>query len=223
MNPAFDPSKKTRLVVAGVTLLSAASARAADLATTLHFNPTLSREANPLVSALGFDATQLIITNAICLLLFVLAPLSIYALYAAARMEERPQTLAEYISLQLYRCRMEKRDLFRAIFLGSPLPKDWLQVTRAFGFVISWTVVFGSLQATFGWWATNQWEMEWYRIFRSVLNFRGYPVMEVITVLIFVDIVGYLFFRMEFKQHKLQTSNAEQGGGGQPATRSEST
>jgi len=210
MSKATDPSKKTRFAVAAVAFLSVIAARWADLATTLHFNPTLSREANPFVSVFGLDTTQLIVTNVIGILAFVLAPLLAYVRYAPASMEQTPQTLAEYISIQLYRCNLEKKRLYHAIFLGWPLPKDWLQTTRLFGFTVSWTVVFASLVATFGWWATNQCGMEWYQAYRSLFSIRGYPVIEFIPIIVCIYIAGYLYFRMEFREYELNLSSTEQ-------------
>jgi len=214
MSISSDPSKKTRLVVAGLAFLSVTAARAADLVTTLHFNPTLSREANPFASVFGFDTAQLVVSNVIGVLAFVVAPLLVYVMYPPSRREKTQQALGEYISLQLYRCRLEKRRLVPALCLGWPLPRDWLQATRAFGFAISWAVVFGSLQFTFGWWATNEWGMEWYKLYRSLFNFRGYPVIELIPIIVSFYIAAYLFFRMEFKRQKPEPFGAEQGGAG---------
>lgn len=207
---------KSRLIVGIVTFFSVAAARAADLATTLHFNPDLSREANPLSSVLGFDASQLIASNVIGVLLFVMIPLLVYVFYGPAKIDERACILNNYISLQLFREKLSRTRLLCGLFLGYPLPRNWLQTTRVIGFALSWAVVFASLQAAFAWWATNQWGMDWYRQYRATINFRGYPVVELIPVLFVFYFMGYVLFRREFNTEQL--SRAEQGGGGQPAT-----
>jgi len=65
MTSTLDSRIKIRAIVGIVTFISVSATRAADLATTLHFNPSLSREANPLSSVLGFDAAQLVAANLI--------------------------------------------------------------------------------------------------------------------------------------------------------------
>jgi hypothetical protein len=199
MNSTFDSRIKTRVIIGVVTFFSIAIARTADLATTLHFNPSLSREANPLSSVLGFDAAQLVVSNVIGVAIFLLAPLLIYVVRGPAKIEEKANTLTEHISLQLFRSKLDQNRVLCGVFLGWPLPKNWLQATRVVGFALSWAVVFASLQATFGWWAINHWGMDWYRQYRGILNFRGYPVIELIPPLLVFYSMGYLFYRMEFK------------------------
>lgn len=215
----MNQPKKTRFVITCMAFLSVIAARAADLSTTLHFNPSLSREANPFVSVLGFDANQLIFSNVIGVLIFVFAPLLVYLRCGPSQMQEKPQSLSEYVSLQLYRCRLSKSRLFSGLFLGWPFPKDYQQVIRAFGFAISWTVVFAGLQQTFAWWATNEWGMDWYQNYRGWFNFRGYPIIELIPVMIVFLLAGYLFFRMEFKVKALEELKAEQDVAPQSAIR----
>jgi len=211
MRSKISPRMKSRLIVGIVTFFSVAAARVADIATTLHFNPDLSREANPLSTVLGFDASLLIASNVIGVLLFVTIPLLVYVFYGPAKIDETACTLNDYISLQLYRDKLARTHLLRGLFLGWPFPRNWLQTTRVIGFALSWAVVFGSLQAAFAWWATNQWGMDWYKQYRASINFHGYPVLEIIPVLLVFYSMGYVHFRREFNTEQL--SGRTQGGG----------
>ena len=207
MTNKYNTNTKARLITGIVTFSSVVAARAADLTTTLHFNPSLSREANPLCSVFGFDAAQLVASNVIGVMIFVLVPLLIYIVYPPAKIKETAHTLGEYSSLQIFRSKLKRIRLLSGMFLGWPLPKNWLQATRVFGFAASWAIVFGSLQATFAWWATNQWGMDWYKDYRGIINFYNYPVIELIPVGIVFYLMGYLFFRKEFNIYKIQMSN----------------
>jgi hypothetical protein len=207
---------KSRLAIGLLSLFSVAAARAADIATTLHFSPDLSREANPLSSVLGFDAPLLIASNVILVLLLMI-PLHVYVFYGPAKLDETARTLNDYISLQLYRERLERTHLLRRLFLGWPLPRNWLQTTRVVGFALSWAIIFASLQAVFAWWATFRWGMEWYRQYRASINIRDYPVIELIPVIVVLYVMGYIFFRREFNTKNL--SKAEQGAASNPLPR----
>lgn len=211
MNNTLDSHTKKRAIVGIVTFFSVTAARVADIATTLHFNPSLSREANPLSSVLGFDAAQLVTANLIGMVVLLLTPLLLYVVRGPARLEEQVESLTQYISLQLFRSKLPRNRVLCGVFLGWPLPKNWLQAARVLGFTLSWTVVFASLQATFAWWATNQWGMDWYRQYRGTINFHGYPVIEFIPVLLVFYSMGYLYFRKEFRDCYFQPPEAEQG------------
>ena len=62
-----------------VTFLSYVSARAADIATTDYFlSGDMSQEANPLVSVLGFNWEQLLLSNAVISVFLIFIPLYFY-------------------------------------------------------------------------------------------------------------------------------------------------
>ncbi len=210
MNSTSNSQLKKRIIIAMVTFFSVTAARAADIATTLHLNPDLSREANPLVSVLGFDAGQLVVANSIAVLVFGICPLLIYVVFGPARFDGQVDSIPQYISIQLFRSKLSRSQFLRGVFLGCPLPKNWLQTTRMIGFAYSWTLVFGSLQATFAWWATHHWGMEWYRQYRGIINFHNYPVIELISLVPVFYILCYLFFRHEFNGYVLRSSKAEE-------------
>ena len=212
MTSTLNSRIKIRAIVGIVTCFSVAAARAADLVTTFHFNPSLSREANPLVFFLGFDAAQLVASNLTGMVIFLFVPLLLYVVRGPARMEEQADSLTQYISLQIYRSKLPRSRFLCGVFLGWPLPKNWLQVTRLFGFALSWTIVFASLQATFAWWAIDYWGMDSYRQYRGILSFRGYPypVIELVSALFVFYSLCYLFFRKEFKGYFFRPSEAEQ-------------
>jgi hypothetical protein len=52
--------------------------------------------------------------------------------------------------------------------------------------------------------------MDWYRDYRGIFSFRGYPVIELIPVMVVFYFLCYLYFRKEFMTYQLQSSEAEQ-------------
>jgi hypothetical protein len=185
--------------VAVISLLFATTARAADMVTTFHFNPSLDREANPWVSVLGADWTLLLVAQLAGLLAFVFIPLALYCRWPSKRLATRPRTAWEFASLCLYNQPMSKGKLIRAIALGWPLPRDWRQVLRLAGFSFPWAIGACSWMCVFSWWAINSWRFDRYQAFRSTLQVGGYPLVELLVAVLAFFMAIMVFFRLEYQ------------------------
>jgi len=184
-------------------------ARASDLATTFHFNPTLSREVNPFVALVGGSTTSLLLSNLFGLVLLLYIPLLLYWRVPLRRLDVVPATVRDFASLLLYGRVLARGQFLRACLLGSPLPKHWIQVLRLWGFAGCWTVAFGSFLAAFSWWAVSGWQWTWYQAFRSYLAPGNYPVVELLACIPVGYLAAVAFFRTEFSEFKSQTPSRE--------------
>ena len=181
-----------------ITLFAVTIARAADLATTFHFNPSLSHEANPIVSVFEADASTLLLTNILGVIVFLFVPLFFYWRFPAAPMQATPANLREFICLQLYGRLLGRGEFCRAILLLWPFPKNRRQFLRFVGIALSWALVFCSFFAVFSWWAMWAWHWHGYQHFRAAFVVLGYPVMEVVFAMVFFYLASYWHFRREF-------------------------
>lgn len=199
-----------RTLTALVTFLTISAARAADIGSTLHFNPSLSKEANPIVSVFGADLTTLLTFNFGTVILFLLLPLFLYWRFPAAALPgQAPANAREFMSLQLYGRVLPAASFLRGVVLGFPFPKNKLQALRAIGFVLTWTVAFASFHAAFTWWAINAWELRGYQQFRAGYTFNGYPLLEVTLACAFGVVVAIRYARMEFTSYLHREQLAE--------------
>ncbi len=193
-----------------VTLLAVVIARASDIASTLHFNPSLSREANPLVRLVGVQTGGrvgvMVLSNVVFVILAVVWPLWFYWRYPAAALPLQPKNVREFASLQLFNRILPHGEFLRFCFLGVPFPKNRMQLARCFGFVISWTIVFGSFLAAFSWWARHAWHWHAYERYRASFAIGNYPVMELLPCFPVAFLAAVVFFRMEYAGLKTQPS-----------------
>jgi len=191
-----------RSVLALGTFVAVSTARAADLATTFHFNPSLSREANPLVTWHGADPKALLIFNVVGLAILFLAPLFLYWRGRPKVLAEKAESVWDFASLLLYDRIMPKGRLIRAFLLGSPLPKDWFQFLRLWGFAGCWALAIGSFIVTFSWWAVSDLHWTTYQTIRSSITIGSYPVLELVPVIPTFIAAAVIFFRTEFCDYK---------------------
>lgn len=208
-----------RSMVTLVTFLAVTTSRAADLATTLHFSPSLNREANPFVAVLGFDWSLLLLSNVLGLVVFIFVPLAAYWRWPSKTVTHRPATTWEFASLCLYDRPMKRAELIKSLIRGWPLPKDWRQMLRLFGFSVSWTVAAGSWMAVFSWWATNAWGWSAYRAFRNSLGIGRYPLLELLAGLTVCIIATARFFKSEcshanIAEHRIDNPDGLSNGEG---------
>ena len=190
------------------TLLLAVSI--ADLWITLHYNPTLSSEANPLVAKLGMKQFGLIASN-----LLIVASLGFAMLFYQKGSRSIPFIPVsdpwEYVGVTLYNKRMTKVELWRAFLLCWPLPSNWHQFFRFAGFLTVWTIVAARTSAVFAWIVIYGLNWASYDHFRELIVIAGYPCLELLIGLI----VGAIMFRVlvlsEYQIDKHQQNAAEQG------------
>lgn len=188
--------KRTVFTLMTFCILSAA--RASDIATTLHFNPTLSHEANPFVSVWGTHVRGLMWSNFLGILILQYLPLWIYWRYSSRRLCPFPLNIREFASLQLFRRILSKQEFLRASFLGVPMPKDLLQAVRLWGVAGSWTLAAGSCLAVFNWWAVWGWHWSEYGKFRATVSVGGYPMLELLCMVPIYYVAAWVYFRSEF-------------------------
>jgi hypothetical protein len=131
-------------------------------------------------------------------LLFLLVPLFCYWRFPATPLQSTPANLREFICLQLYGRLLGSGEFFRAILLGVPFPRSWVQLLRLMGIALSWTVVFGSFLAVFEWWAIWAWHWHGYQHFRAAFAVGGYPIMELFLCVAFYYLASFIYFRSEF-------------------------
>jgi len=197
--------KRTTWMV--TTLFAVTAARASDLATTFHFDPSLSREVNPIVAQLGGDAKALLLSNMIGVAVFLFIPLFWFWRCRSKRLTVSPTSLRDFASLLFYDRILPKWQLWSASLLGWPLPKDWSQVVRLWGFAGCWTVVFGGFLATFSWWAVSEWHWAWYQALRSALAPGNYPVIELLACIPTFYVAAIVFVRTEYAEFRNRTAD----------------
>lgn len=186
-----------RSSVALVTFFSVMTARAADVATTFHFSPTLANEGNPIVRLLGAGWTGLMLSNVAAVLVFLLVPLLLYWKWPPKRLADPPASVWDYASLCLYSKPMGRARLLAAMFLGWPLPRDRRQMVRFFGFTMSWAVVAGSWAAVLAWWAQCAWDWQAFNRLRAAVTLGSLPLLEISVSLLAALVATVVHFRLE--------------------------
>ena len=163
---------------------------AADLWITLHYNPTLSSEANPLVAKLGLAQSGLIVSNLIIVVIIGLA-LLFYQKGPRGIPLIQVSDHWEYAGVTLYNKRMTRSELWRAFLLCWPLPSNWHQFFRFAGFLTAWTIVSARMAAVMTWILIFRFNWSWYDHFREILSIGDYPCLELLVGLA----VGAIMFR----------------------------
>lgn len=192
------PMKRTALFF--VTLFAVLSARAADVATTYHFSPTLHLEANPIVRNLGAGWPVLLLTNVAAVVVFLLVPLWYYWCGPAKRLDVPPASVWDFTARSLYNRPMSKRRLVATMMCGWPLPRDWRQTTRYFGFTMSWMVVVASWLAVLSWWAQSSWHWQAFGVFRRAFSIGHFPCFELAGALLAGVVLSMVYFRAEHRE-----------------------
>lgn len=204
---------KERAIPALVSLLMISAARASDMVSTFHFNPSLSSEANPLVAWWGVGAPSLVLINISTVVALLLIPLFLYWRFSPAPLATKPATPRDFICQQIYGRSLSTPEFHRAMFMAWPLPKNWLQAARWFGFVITGTIAVASFHAAFSWWAAHEWNLQWYNHLRYRTAIGGYPSLEIISAMMAGIVIAKHYCRMEFESFKRQSAAGARCGG----------
>ena len=183
-----------------ITFLSVTSARAADMATTAYFSPSLSRESNPLVAYAGFGLPGLIAVQ-LCLLSFVIAGLLFYwKAKPVKKLPESPKNIWDYASLTYFGRKMSPGKFLISFLFTAPSNK-W-QLLRLAAFVVSWGATFFSLCAVFSWWAIYGWHLQEYIHLRNYFCIGRQSMLELwVTMLMFVPLT-VAFYRLEWSEYR---------------------
>ena len=175
----------------------------ADLWITLHYNPSLSSEANPLVASFGLAQAGLIFSNVLILALLGLA-LVIYQFGSRAIPPIPSSEPWEYFGISLYQKKMTRAELWRAFLPCWPLPSNWNQFFRYAGVLTVWTFIAARISAVMAWVLIYKLDWTWYDHFRGITAVAGYPCLELLIGLI----VGALLFR-PLVRHEFQMDHPQ--------------
>ncbi|MFM8476328.1 MAG: hypothetical protein ACKOEO_11095 [Planctomycetaceae bacterium] len=186
--------------VAVLSAVALVASRIADIGSTFYFNPTLSREANPLVNWLGLGAPGLLAANVI-LTSFLLFLLFLYWRYQSAPTAGETSTLRDFICLQWYNRRLSRKEFFTAIFCGVPMIQNWLQAQRMLACPVSWAITLLGFHHAFSWWAVSHFQWQSYSNLRNQTIIWNYPMFEAIFGLTALMVFPIVHLRREFRQH----------------------
>jgi hypothetical protein len=188
-----------KIITGLILFLSTTTSRAADIWTTRHFlGGNMEGEANPLTRELGLNWPQLVAVN-VALTTLILGALVFYSLGRTKRLKHETQTVRLFGAYCLYNREMTLTQLICGLALGWPLPKDWYQALRYFGFIAPVAVVGGSLAAVFSWWAERSWDWRWVVFLRANFSIGYYSLFELLVATLFMAIGAYWFFRSEMR------------------------
>lgn len=194
--------------VAVLSAVALVASRIADIGSTCYFNPTLSREANPLVSWLGLGAPGLLAASVV-LTSFLLFPLFLYWRYPSAPTAGKASTLRDFICLQWYNRRLSRKEFFTAIFCGVPMIQNWLQAQRMLACPVSWAITLLGFHHAFSWWAVSHFQWQSYSNLRNQTIICNYPTFEAIFGLAALIVFPMVHIRREFRQHLHSKTLAE--------------
>ena len=186
--------------VAVLSAVALVASRIADIGSTFYFNPTLSAEANPLVSRLGLGAPGLLGANVI-LTSFLLFPLFLYWRSPAAPTAGKASTLRDFIGLRWYNRRLSRQEFFTAMFFGVPMIQNWLQFQRMVACPLSWALTLLGFHNAFSWWAVSHFQWQSYSNLRGQTVIWKYPTFEAIFGFVALIVFTWIHIRREFRQH----------------------
>lgn len=139
-----------RTWLASVTFFLFIATRVADLAVTLHFNPSLDREANPIVRIFGGGAASLA-TASFILILFLSAGLFLFWRGGGLRRtEDQSEAFPKFVVTWL-RDVARGRDRFREWMPGGARWPHSVQALRLTSVALSWAMILGSVGAIGAW------------------------------------------------------------------------
>ena len=183
-------ARRSFLAITTLSLLVAA--RTADLVVTFHFNPSLSDEANPIVSLFGGGAGSLVPATV------AISALSATGLLAfwfgqSLSLKMEPPNLRGFLLVWVRKVILDRHPL-RDYLHGGSYTKEGMQAFRLFGLALSWALIFGSFTAVHAWFATRDVsEPTTYQLVYSWLRVGRYNYLASI-----VAVAGLLFGIMLF-------------------------
>lgn|GEM_PF-4270825 len=143
-----------RSFVALATFFILTTVRVADIATTLHFDPSLSREGNPFVHFIGGKAPALVTSSTVVWLTCVVL-LYFFLRGESLKLVQSPERLGKFVRLWLDRVIRTRRPIKDTLPKG-PHWNDGLQGVRLFGLALPWSMIFSSVSAVHSWFAIQQ-------------------------------------------------------------------
>jgi hypothetical protein len=189
----------TRSYVALSTFLLLTVVRAADIATTLHFDRSLAREGNPIVFMFGGGLRSLVLSTGIVWLIcaaFLLA----YWRGDSLHLSEPPKRLSSFVRAWIERVIKPRRPL-RSSLPGGESWHEGLQAIRFVGLALPWAVIVGSASAVHAWFATyGTPTVTRYQAFYSALTVGNWNYFVWLMALIGFVLGASLFSWSEFRE-----------------------
>jgi hypothetical protein len=187
---------RARGFVALVTLLLLTAGRAVDIGTTLHFDPSLHREANPLVLLFGGGIGTLIASNVLIWLLFLVA---LFAFWRGPTLKlSRPsENFAEFFRTWVRQVVGSRRPISHTLPGGSHW-NEGLQAIRLFGLGLSWAMILGSMLAAHAWFATRDARGTLFQQAYATFHFGKLSVLIYLIMPIGFVMGGTIFFLCEY-------------------------
>jgi hypothetical protein len=198
--------RKQRILLAGSTLVLLTVARAADIATTLHFDPSLSHEGNPVVFLLGGGLFSLLFVN---FAVWLLCATFVFAYWRGNSLGVRIQhkSFGAFVRAWIDRVVRPRRSL-RSTLPGGQYWHEGLQAIRLVGLALAWAVIFGSATAVHAWFATyGETGGTQYQQLYSGFKIGGVNYFVWLTAPVGFAAGSALFFSAEFKESQRRMSD----------------
>lgn len=179
------------------TLSSLALVRALDLLTTFYFNPTLSREGNPVYLTFGGSQQSLLGVTSVFSLLVIIG-LLIFSRGTSLGLDRPADTLGSFIRGWLHRVAFDRQP-FTAYWSGNSHATEGLQAIRLFGVALAWALIFGSAAAVCAWVILFKYESRAFSaifLSLSIGRFSLFPSLFAVLGFVFG---GWLFFLSDYK------------------------
>lgn len=194
-----------RFLLFGNLVFAFVASRLADIGSTYYFIPELgiAEEANPLVSIARFQWIELLIFQFILgvgVILFA-------AYYSFGRTEPvqcKSHSLRTYASICLFNQDLEISRFLRGLFLGYPIPTNWHQLFRFYGFTLIVSLTAASYFAAASWWMNHYFQISWFTyLYQASGGVGNYPLIVVYFGLFVSLIASYYFFWSEHRFAKM--------------------
>lgn len=140
-----------RSFVAFATFLILTTVRIADIATTLHFDPSLSHEGHPVVFFFGGKAPGLITSSTVAWLTCIVL-LYFFWRGECLKLVQSPKRLRRFARIWFDRVIRTRRPIKDTLPGGSHW-NEGSQALRLFGLALPWAIIFGSITAVYSWFA----------------------------------------------------------------------
>lgn len=187
---------RARGLVASVTLLCLTAGRTIDVVTTLHFDPSLRREGNPLVVFVGSGIGTLIGANVLIWLLLLVCLLAFWR-GPTLKLSRSPKTFADFFR-KWVRLVLGSRYPISHTLPGGSHWNEGLQAIRLFGMGLSWAMILGSMVAVHAWFAMRDARSTLFHQAYATFRFGKLSLLIYLIMPIGFVMGGTIFFLCEY-------------------------
>ena len=189
-----------------LTLLLLTCGRVADIGTTLHFDPSLRREGNPVI-LLFRGGVGALVTSTVAV--WILCTIGLIAFWRGPglRVPRHPKNFRGFVRIWLRRVVQSRYPISQTLPGGSHW-NEGLQAIRFAAVALSWGLIFGCVAAIHAWVATNNSTATLYQQMYLILRFGNvnYFVWLVTPLGFFAGAI--LFFLAEYNLECIEASQA---------------